>query len=851
MSIRNLDFLFRPRSIAVAGASDREHTVGTAVMRNLMRSRFPGPVYPVHPTRRSVSGVHAYREVAYLPQAADLGVICTPPDTVPDLVRSFGTHGTRAIAILTDGVDHEAVLAAAKPGLMRVLGPNSMGLLAPAQGLNSSFVPTPAVPGPLAFVSQSGALLSAALDWAAPRGIGFTYAVSLGDAADVDAADVLDFLGSDPATKAVLLYIESVRSGRKFLSAARAVSRSKPLVVMKSGRTGAGREAVLRHTGTDAGDDEVFDAALARAGMLRAYTVAELFEAAETLGRMRTAGQSKLVILTNAGGPGVVAADTAAARGAELAGAPVDLGGDAGALRYAAALRSALAESPRHTLLLIHAPSGVVAAEAIAEACRAEAADSGRVLACWLGGDRARRGASPLREAGVPVYETPEAAVQAFVHMHDYRRHQEALQETPEGMAADFAPDEPAVQALLASALGAGREELTDPEGKALLRSYGIPTVHTHVARDADEAAKLAAEVGYPVALKVLSPDLEHRSEVGGVMLNLESEDEVRSAARDMAQRMTRYRPAARLAGFTVQRMIRPPGAVHRRHGGRELTLRASGDATFGMVIRLNGAVGLVPLNASLALDMLGRHGEEAAPAVAAVLARLSQLLVHHPEIVELAIDPLLVDAEGAMALETRVRIAPAKGAPGEHLGIRPYPRALEQQVELEGLTLLLRPIRPEDAPAYAELIARSGAQDLQMRFFTLVRRLPARELARYTQIDYEREMAFVAVAPEGGAEILGEVRLFSYPDGETAEFALLVRSDAQRRGVGRALLQKAIEYSRARGSAALIGQIRADNEAMLALARRCGMEVELAPGGSLAVAHLDLQPKPPKVKLF
>lgn len=850
MSIRNLDFLFRPRSIAVAGASDREHSVGASVMRNLMRSRFPGPVYPIHATRRSVSGVHAYREVGFLPQTADLGVICTPADTVPGLVRSFGTHGTRAVAILTDGVDHEAVLAAAKPSLMRVLGPNSMGLLAPARGLNSSFVPTPAVPGPLAFVSQSGALLAAALDWAAPRAIGFTYAVSLGDAADVDAADVLDFLGSDPATKAVLLYIESVRSGRKFLSAARAVSRSKPLVVMKSGRSGAGREAVQRHTGTDAGDDEVFDAVLARAGMLRAYTIAELFEAAETLGRMRAAGQSKLAILTNAGGPGVIAADTAAARGVELAGAPVDLGGEAAAPRYAAALRSALAESPRHTLLLIHAPSGVVAAEAVAEACTAEAADSGRVLACWLGGERARRGASPLRAAGVPVYETPEAAVQAFVHMHDYRRHQEALQETPEGMAADFPPDEPAVQALLAAALGAGREQLTDPEGKALLRSYGIPTVHTHVARDADEAVKLATEVGYPVALKVLSPDLGHRSEVGGVMLNLESEDEVRSAARDMGQRMTRYRPAARLEGFTVQPMIRPPGAVHRRHGARELKLRASGDPTFGMVIRLDGAVGLVPLSAALALDMLGRQGE-AAPAMATLLARLSQLLAHHPEIVELVIDPLLVDGEGAMALETRVGIAPAKGGPGEHLGIRPYPRALEQHVELEGLSVLLRPIRPDDAPAYAELIARSGAEDLRMRFFTLVRRLPARDLARYTQIDYDREMAFVAAAREGSPEILGEVRLFTYPDGKTAEFALLVRSDVQRRGVGRALLQKAIDHARARGSAALIGQIRSDNEAMLALARRCGMEVELAPGASLAVAHLDLQPQRPEVKLF
>ena len=841
MSVRNLDVLFRPRSVALVGASDRAHTVGDAVMRNLMAGRFPGPVYPVHSTRGSVAGVHAYRDIVFLPQAADLGVICTPPDTVPDLVHALGVHGTRAVAILTGGVEREALLAAAKPHLMRVLGPDSMGLIAPHLRLNASFAPVAARPGALAFVSQSGALLAAALDWAEARGIGFTYAVSLGDSADVDAADVLDYLGSDPATRAILLYIESVRGGRKFLSAARAAARAKPVVVMKSGRTAAGAEAALRHTGADAGDDAVFDAALARAGMLRAYGIAELFEAAETLGRRRAAPGAKLAVITNAGGPGVIAADAAAERGIALAATPLDLGGDANAETYGAALRSLPGE---HTVVLIHAPSGVVGAEAVAQACQADAARSARVLACWMGGELARRGAGPLRDAGVPVYETPEAAVSAFAHMDLYRRHQEALQETPEGMALDFVADEAAVQALLEQALGEGRERLSDPEGKALLAAHGIAAIHTHVARDADEAAKLAAEIGYPVALKVLSPDLEHRSEVGGVMLNIESEDEIRAAARDIARRMDEYRPAARLAGFTVQRMIRPPGAAHRRHGSAESTLRAAADPVFGMVLRLDRAVGLVPLNAALAADMLGNPADKRAP----VLVRLSRLLARHPEIAELEIDPLLADEKGAMALEVRVRISRTKAKPGEHLAIRPYPRELEEHVQLEGLVVLLRPIRPGDAAAYAELVARSGADDLRMRFGTLVRRLPARDLARYTQIDYDREMAFVA---ENGDGILGEVRLFSYADGETAEFAVLVRSDVQRRGLGRALLQKAIAHARARGSATLIGQISAGNEAMLALARRCGMEVELAPGASLAVAHLDLRPRAPEVRLF
>jgi acetyltransferase len=682
------------------------------------------------------------------------------------------------------------------------------------------------------------------------RGIGFRYAVSLGDAADVDAADLLDFLGSDPATQAVLLYIESVRDGRKFLSAARAVSRAKPVIVMKSGRTRVGADAARRHTGTDPGDDAVFDAAVARAGMLRVDTIAELFAAAEALARLRDAGQAKLRIITNAGGPGVIASDAAAAREAALTGAPIDLGGDATAARYADALRAALAESAAQTLLLIHAPSGVVDPKDVAAACKPDAAASGRVLGCWMGGERSRHGAQLLREAGVPVYETPEAAVLAFTHIHDYRRHQEALQENPEGVNADFAADDAAVRRLLAQALDEGRERLSDPEGKALLAAYGIPVVHTHVALSADDAAKLAAEIGYPVALKVLSPDLEHRAEVGGVVLNLENEHELLAAARDMQQRMSQYRPQARLAGFTVQRMIRPPGATHRRHGARELTLQAGRDRVFGMVVRLDGAVGIVPLNAALALAMLRRH-DELGKAMAVILARLSQLLALSPEIVELQIDPLLADEKGAMALEVRVRIARARGKPGDHLAIRPYPRELEQQAELNGLSALLRPIRPEDAPAYAELIARSGAQDVRMRFFTLVRRLSPRELARYTQIDYDREMAFVAAARHDPAEILGEVRIFTYPDGDTSEFAILVRSDVHRRGLGRALLEKAIDYSRTRGSATLIGQINADNEPMLALARRCGMEVERVPNASLAIAHLDLRPRKPEPRLF
>lgn len=853
MTIRNLEFLLRPRSIAVIGASDREHTIGAVVMRNLLKGGFSGPILPVHFTRRSVAGVHAYSAVGLMPHAPDLAVICTPPDSVVDFVRSLGAHGTRAVVIATDGVAHEPVLAVAKPRLMRILGPNSMGLIVPALGINTSLAPTPAIAGSLAFVSQSGALLAAALEWATPRKIGFTHAVSLGDASDVDAADLLDFLGSDPATRAILLYIESVRNGRKFLSAARAAARSKPVIVMKSGRTPTGAEAVMRHTRAHPGDDSVFDAAIARAGMLRVHTMAALFEAAETLGRIRAKVQPSVAIITNSGGPGVIAADAIEAGGGELACAPIDLGADADPQRYADALRSTLSGSPERTVLLIHGSGGVVSDDAIAEACKSEARDSDRVLACWMSGGRTRRGASLLREEGVPVYETPEAAVQAYFDMLHFRRNQQALEEVPEFVSSDFEFDDQAVQTLLANVLGTGRERLTDPEGKSLLVAYGVPIVHTHVAANAEEAAKLAAEIRYPVDLKILSPDLEHRADVGGVALNIENEEELRTSVRAIERRMQALRPSARLAGFTVQKTIRPPGAVHRRHGARELTLRASADPIFGMVIRLDRTIGILPLNVALAASML-EHGNPDSPALATTLSRLSQLIAHHPEIVELKIDPLLVDEQGVMALEVSVCVARTKSKAGEHLAIRPYPRELEQLVALRDLRALLRPIRPEDARAYAEFIGKTDAPDLQFSFFSRVRRVSPQDLARYTQIDYDREMAFVAaIVDDAGtkSDIVGEARILVYPNGESAEFSILVRSDMQRRGLGEALVRKLIEYCRARGKSTLIGQIHPDNEAMIALARRCGMEVEIAPDSNLAVAHMDLQPRIPQVNLF
>jgi len=811
VSIRDLDFLLRPRSIAVIGASERANSVGAALMRNLARAGFRGAVLPVNPRYTTIAGLRAYPDVQALPEMPDLALVASPARTVPDAVRALGERGTRAAVVFAGGTlspeDATALrrstLEAAQVRSMRILGPNSMGLIVPALGLDASIATTPALRGGIAFVSQSGALTRAALERAASTNIGFSCVVSLGDACDVDAADILDYLGSDPGTRAVLLYLESVRHGRKFLSAARAASRGKPVIVLKSGRTAAGAQAALRHSGSDAGDDASFDAAVRRSGMLRVDGIADLFAAAETLTRARSLEGRRLFVLTNAGGPGVIAVDALAAAGGELAtldaltrarlrpllpesatlANPLDLGGDADARRHAASLQALLAAAGRDATLVIHAPTAVAPAREVAEACAAAARERAHdVLACWMGGDAAAQAAQPLRAAGIAVYETPEAAVQAFVHTLEHRRNQEALQQAPASFDADFAPDRAAARVLLQQALARGRGQLTRDEARALLSAYGIAI------------------------------------------------------------------------------------APRRRGGARALGLSVTPDPAFGMVARLTSAggdpgcaaIGLLPLNHALACEVAARVRLPAAPqagrrdadvdALASLLARVSQLVVDHDQLRELQIDPLVVDAHGAAAVRARVRVAPASVWGGERLAIRPYPKELEQAIELDGSPMLLRPIRPEDALAYARFIEATQAPDLRLRFFTLVRSLPAGDLARHTQIDYQREMAFVAVQRDGRAagQIAGEVRAFVYPGGVTAEFAILVRSDVKRRGLGRALLAKMIDYCRASGQTELIGQILPQNAAMIALARRCGMQVETVPGASVAIAHIALRPDAP-----
>ncbi|HET9642124.1 MAG TPA: bifunctional acetate--CoA ligase family protein/GNAT family N-acetyltransferase [Burkholderiaceae bacterium] len=868
MSVRHLDRLLQPASVALVGASDRPSSVGATVWRNLRAGRFAGPIYAVNLRHETLDGERVYPRPSDLPQPPDLAVLCTPPQTLPGLVDELGRMGTRAVIVMTAGLSasqKQAMLDSARPHLLRVLGPNCIGLLNPHLGLNATFAHTDALPGGLAFVSQSGALVTAVLDWAKSRRIGFSHMVSLGERADVDFGDLLDYLASDAQTRAILLYIESIEAPRKFMSAARAAARNKPVIVVKAGRAGQGVRAATSHTGALAGSDIVFDAAIRRAGMLRVQTLQELFIAAETLARFGNNRDKGLMLMTNGGGAGVMAADAAALAGVALpdldAGLrerldaalpatwshanPIDIIGDAPVTRYTDTLQALLAERG-NAVLFIHAPTAIVRSDDIARACAPLVRQAaGRVMACWLGDAAVADARHIFEEAGAADYATPEEAVNAFAMLQTYRRNQELLLETPTA-SENGPPVIEAARAIVEGALAEGRDLLNELESKRLLQAYGVPTVPTLATKaGADEAAEAARRIGYPVALKILSRDITHKSDVGGVMLDLADEPALRRAADAMLARVRERHPEARLDGFTVQAMIRRPHA-------QELIAGASIDPLFGPVLLFgqggtavevigDRAVGLPPLNRVLAREMVSRtrvskllagyrdHPPARIEAVCDALIALSQMLADIPELVELDINPLLADAQGVIALDARVRVARKGGAGAPRFSITPYPAELAETVQWRGERIELRPIRPEDGPQHQAFVEQLAPQDLRLRFFSARRELPKSELARLTQIDYAREMAFIAVrtTEERGEETLGVVRAVTDPDNIEAEFAIIVRSDLKQRGLGRMLLHKMIDYLRAKGTQQLVCDVLPENESMRQLAQAEGMTLD------------------------
>ena len=884
MSIRHLDRLLEPRSVAVIGASDRPASVGATVWRNLRSGTFAGPIRAVNPHHATLDGEPVFAHVADLPEPPDLAVVCTPPDSVAALIGELGRLGTRAAIVMTAGLAREqrqAMLDAARPHLLRVLGPNCLGLLTPRLGLNASFAHTDALAGDVAFVSQSGALVTAVLDWAKSRRIGFSHLVSLGERADVDFGDLLDHLASDARTRSILLYIESIETPRKFMSAARAAARNKPVIVVKAGRAGRGVQAAASHTGALAGSDVVFDAAIRRAGMLRVDTLQDLFMAAETLARFRGGARSSgLTLMTNGGGAGVMAADAAALAGIELPelaaplvaqldaalpatwshANPIDIIGDAPVPRYTATLQALLSDPATDSVLFLHAPTAIVRSDDIARACAPLVRQAaGRVMACWLGDAAVADARRIFEDAGAADYATPEEAVRAFALLATYRRNQALLGEAP--TASENAPaDVAAARALIEAVLAEGRDMLDEREAKALLGAYGIPTVRTlAVAPTADAAVEAARSTGYPVALKILSPDISHKSDAGGVRLKIADEAELRRAAADMLAQVHARRPDARLAGFTVQAMVSRPFA-------QELIVGASVDGTFGPVLLFgqggtavevvaDRAIALPPLNRVLARELVARtrvarllagyrdHPPAKTDAVCDVLIALSQMQADLPELAELDINPLWADHEGVIALDARVRVERRAVAGSANFAILPYPAELAETVAWEGRELRLRPIRPEDEPAHHAFVDRLDAEDLRLRFFSARRELPRSEVARLVQIDYAREMAFVAF---DGAAILGVVRAVADPDNIEAEFAIIVRSDLKARGLGHLLLDKLIRYQRAHGTQRLVGEVLRENRAMRDLAEASGFAVEDGTRGGDSLRYvLALQHQP------
>ena len=873
MSVRNLDKLFAPRSVALIGATPRPGSVGAVVARNLRRAGFAGELMLVNPHYDTIDGLTVHPNVASLPRAPDLGVIVTPAETVPCLIHELAARGTRAAVIITAGFGElgqrgqtlqQATLDAAKPHLLRIVGPNCVGIMLPRLGLDATFSHLAPPAGDIAFLSQSGAMITAMLDWAVPHGIGFSHVVSLGDMADVDFGDMLDYLAADPHTRAILLYAEGITHGRKFMSAARAASRIKPVLVLKAGRSQAGARAATSHTGVLAGADAVYDAVFRRAGMLRVRTMAELFDAAETLALTHEQVGERLAILTNGGGAGVLATDALVAARGQLAalsqttvadlnrqlpatwshGNPVDIIGDASGKRYGDALTTLIGDSEIDAILVLNCPTALAQPEDTARAvidtvAGAEpAALRGRnVITAWLGEYSARTARQLFADARIATYETPDSAVTGFLHRVHHRRNQELLMETPPARLDMFEPDRVTVRRLIATALAAGKSWLDPEETSAILAAYGLPIVANHFAADPDQAASLAAKVGFPIALKIRSADITHKSDVGGVALNLGNTDRVRREAEGMLRRVKAAHPEARLDGFLVQPMVRRPSAV-------ELLVGLVEDAVFGPLVAFgqggtaveimrDTSLELPPLNALLARRLMARtrvwqlvQGYRGKPsanieAIVEMLIRLGQLAADQAEIRELDINPLLADAAGIIAVDARLRIAVAQSPGSARLAIAPYPKELGSAERLrDGTVLRLRPLRPEDEPMLHDLAAHMSHEDLRLRFFTPVQGLTHVVAARLSQLDYDRELALLA---EGDGMALGVVHFFADPDKLRAEYAIAVRSDWKGRGVGFLLMNRLIHIARQRGIGELVGEVLRENQPMLQMCRELG----------------------------
>lgn len=875
-SKNRLDVFFKPKSVAVIGATAKTGHVGRAILWNLMSSPFGGTVYPVNPKRPAVLGIRAYPSISAVPERVNLAVVVTPAESVPEVMRECANAGVMGAVIISAGFRETGsrglelereTLKAARGGGIQLIGPNCLGVMCPVSGLNATFAPAIALPGTVALISQSGAICTALLDWSLREQVGFSAFVSIGSMLDIGWGTLIDYLGNDPHTRSIVIYMESIGDARSFLSAAREVALNKPILVIKAGRTELAAKAAASHTGSLAGSDAVLDAAFRRVGVLRIDELGDIFHMTEVLARQPRPSGPRLTIVTNAGGPGVLATDALVGLGAEPSclavetvealnrvlpphwshGNPIDIIGDAGPDRYEQSVKIAANDPNTDGLLVIMTPQAMSDPIEIAKKLTPFAAlENKPILASWMGGEKASEGEAVLNAAGIPTFPFPDAAVRAFYYMWRYSYNLRALYETPAITDGNAHAADSATQ-LVESVRRSGRTLLTEFESKQLLAFYGIPTVETRLAATEEEAVNAANSLGYPVAVKLNSFTVTHKTDVGGVKLSLHDAPGVRAAYRETQSAVTGKLGAEHFNGVTVQRMASAEGY--------ELILGSSMDEQFGPVLLFgtggqlvevfqDRALALPPLNTTLARRFIeqtriftalkGVRGRKPVDieAIDRLLVRFSQLVLEQNWIREIDINPLLASSETLLALDARVVLYPPGTDPSEvpKPAIRPYPSKYAGQIVLKDATVLnIRPIRPEDEPEFIRFHATLSDQSVYRRYFFLMNlesRIRHERLTRMCFIDYDRQMALVAERPSSAGravEIVGVGRLIKLPGKNQAEVAVLVSDALQKHGIGSALVQRLIEFARDERLELLTASFLAENQPIERLFRSQG----------------------------
>ncbi|MEM2098943.1 MAG: bifunctional acetate--CoA ligase family protein/GNAT family N-acetyltransferase [Candidatus Bathyarchaeia archaeon] len=884
----NLDKIFNPKSVAIIGASDQEGSVGYAIVKNFTQLGYAGKVYLVNMRKPEILGIKTYKTIGEIPETVDLAMIATPAKTVPDVVEQCGKAGVKGAIIVSAGFKEigaegraleEKILEVNKKYGIRIIGPNCIGVIRPAINLNATFIDKMPKPGKIAFLSQSGALGSAILDWAIHENIGFSNFVSVGSMIDVDFGDLIDYFGTDPQTKSILMYVEGITEARKFMSAARHFARTKPIIVVKAGKFTESAKAVASHTGSLSGEDAIYDAAFKRAGIVRVDEIADLFNAAEVLGTQPLPRGPNLAVITNAGGPGVMATDALIARGGKLAklsqktlelldgalpsfwshGNPIDVLGDAQAERYKLAIEACLNDENIDGILIIFTQQAVgdpiAVANQIVEIVRSRTYQNKTILTSFMGYTTVQEANRILNANNIPTYSTPEQAIKTYMQMYHYQRNVQLIYETPEELPLDMAPPKRPIMNIFRTAATEGRELLTEAEAKKLLKYYNFPVIPTEVATTADEAVAFAHQLGFPVVMKILSPQIVHKTEAGGVILDLNSAAEVRRAFELIMQRAKAYSPQAQIIGVTVQPMIKEKGT--------EVIIGGKFDPLFGPVILFgmggigvelfkDYAIGLPPLNTTLARRMMEetkvyqllKGYRNTPPAnlklLEEILLQFSQLLVDFPQIKEIDINPLLINEKNAFILDARVTIDKdrvfKKFEPHEHLVISPYPKKYETLWTLkDGRLVVLRPIKPEDEPLWLEMFQSFSEESIRYRFFQTIKDTPHEVRVRYCNIDYDREIAIVAeLTEESHRRILGVSRISIEPDGKSGELAFIVGDQWQGLGLGTKMVDYTLEIAKEMGVETVYAVMLPDNHRALHLTKKMGFKLEYLSDGTI-----------------